>query len=194
MIDLDRCLFVIRHYAGVLVALNWTAEQGAMIARHGERGYPNEICGFLLGTRTDGTATVREVVPVENHWEALDERRRRFMIAPEDFLREERRAREAGWEILGFYHSHPDHPARPSETDREAAWPGYSYVIQSVRDSSAAEVTSWLLKDDRSGYDQEDIVDCGMRSADSASPNAAVAGQGSASTSANPQYKGEEHG
>jgi proteasome lid subunit RPN8/RPN11 len=172
------------------VALIWTVEQGAAIARHGERGYPNEICGFLLGTRAAGAATVREVVPVENHWEALDERRRRFMIAPEDFLREERRAREAAWEILGFYHSHPDHPARPSETDREAAWPGYSYVIQSVRDGSAAEVTSWLLKDDRSGYDQENIVvnaDCGLRIADSASPNVVADGPDSASTSANPQ-------
>ena len=94
---------------------------------------------------------MREVVPVENTWEQMDERRRRFLIAPEDFLREERHARAAGWEILGFYHSHPDRPPRPSETDREFAWPGYSYVIQSVRDGLAAEVYSWRLKDDRSG-------------------------------------------
>jgi proteasome lid subunit RPN8/RPN11 len=143
---------------GFTVRLLWTTEQRERIARHGESGYPDEICGFLLGTQADGAKTVREVVPVDNKWEETDERRRRFMIAPEDFLRQERRAREAGWEILGFYHSHPDHPARPSETDREAAWPGYSYVIQSVRDARATEVHSWRLQDDREGYDEELIV------------------------------------
>jgi proteasome lid subunit RPN8/RPN11 len=143
---------------GFTVRLVWTTAQREQIARHGESGYPDEICGFLLGTQADGTKTVAEVVPVDNKWEETDERRRRFMIAPEDFLREERRAREAGWEILGFYHSHPDHPAHPSETDREAAWPGYSYVIQSVRAARAAEVHSWRLQDDREGYDEEPIV------------------------------------
>lgn len=139
------------------MGLHWTAAQGDAIARHGEAGYPDEICGFLLGTQMDGEKWVREVVAVANTWEETDERRRRFLIAPQDFLREERRAREAGWEILGFYHSHPDHPAQPSETDREAAWPGYSYVIQSVRDGRAAEVRSWRLQDDRAGYDEEAI-------------------------------------
>jgi len=140
------------------VRLHWTAAQRDAIARHGETGYPDEICGFLLGTRMDGEKRVREVVPVGNEWEETEERRRRFMIAPQDFLREERRAREAGWEILGFYHSHPDHAARPSETDREAAWPGYSYVIQSVREGHAAEIHSWRLQDDREGYDEEAIM------------------------------------
>lgn len=138
--------------------LVWTSAQREAIARHGEAGYPDEICGFLLGTQADGEKVVREVVPVDNNWEETGERRRRFLIAPEDFLREERRARAAGWEILGFYHSHPDHPARPSETDREAAWPGYSYVIQSVRDGRAAEVHSWRLQGDREGYDEEAVV------------------------------------
>ena len=140
------------------MTLVWTAAQRDAIARHGEAGYPDEICGFLLGTQAEGEKVVREVVPADNNWEETGERRRRFLIAPEDFLREERRARAAGWEILGFYHSHPDHPARPSETDREAAWPGYSYVIQSVRDGRAAEVHSWRLQDDREGYDEEAVV------------------------------------
>ena len=137
--------------------LNWTAEQRDAVARHGEEGYPDEVCGFLLGTQGAGVKTVREVRPVANVWEETEQRRRRFLIGPRDFLQAERDARAAGWEILGFYHSHPDHPARPSETDREAAWPGYSYVIQSVRDRHAAEVHSWVLKDDRSGYDEEAI-------------------------------------
>lgn len=148
----------IRHYPEVVVSLHWTAAQRDAIARHGETGYPDEICGFLLGTQADGEKQVRELVPVGNEWEETAERRRRFMIAPQDFMREERRAREAGWQILGFYHSHPDHPARPSETDREAAWPGYSYVIQAVRDGRAAEVQSWRLQDDREGYDEETIA------------------------------------
>lgn len=139
------------------MALHWTAAQRAAIARHGEAGYPDEICGFLLGTHANGEKEVCEVVAVTNEWEETAERRRRFLIAPQDFLREERRAREAGWEILGFYHSHPDHPARPSETDREAAWPGYSYVIQAVCAGRAAEVQSWRLQDDRAGYDEETI-------------------------------------
>ena len=135
-----------------------TAAQRAIITAQGEQGYPDEICGFLLGTQAGADKTVRDVVPVENTWEQVDQRRRRFLIGPEVFLREDRRAREAGWQILGFYHSHPDHPARPSETDREEAWPGYSYVILSVRDRHAAELTSWQLKADRSGYDEEEVV------------------------------------
>jgi len=138
------------------VALQWTGAQCDAIARHAEAGYPDEVCGFLLGTQEAGEKIVREVVPVENTWEQTEERRRRFLIAPQDFVREERRARAAGWQILGFYHSHPDHPAQPSETDREAAWPGYSYVIQSVSAGQAAEAHSWRLKDDRSGYDREE--------------------------------------
>ena len=140
------------------MALIWTTEQRDAVARHGEEGYPDEVCGFLLGTRVDGDKVVREVRPVANRWEETEQRRRRFLIGPEDFLKAERDARAAGWEILGFYHTHPDHPARPSETDREAAWPGYSYVIQSVRDRRADEVHSWVLQDDRAGYDEESIV------------------------------------
>ncbi len=136
----------------------WTPEHQEQIARHSEAGYPNEICGFLLGTQTTDAKTVLEVVPAENSWAAPEEHHRRFQIAPDVFLREERRAREAGWTILGFYHSHPNHPARPSETDREAAWPGYSYLIQAVQHGRAAEIHSWQLRNDRSGYDEEEII------------------------------------
>ena len=140
------------------MALIWTTGQRDAVARHGEEGYPDEVCGFLLGAQGDGNKVVREVRPVANVWEETEQRRRRFLIGPEDFLKAERDARAAGWVILGFYHTHPDHPARPSETDREAAWPGYSYVIQSVRDRRADEIHSWVLQDDRSGYDEEAIV------------------------------------
>lgn len=138
--------------------LVWTAAQGAAVRRHAEEGYPNEICGLLIGERAGGEKVVREVVPVENSWEQLDEQRRRFLISPDVLRREERRLRGTGREILGFYHSHPDHEARPSETDREFAWPSYSYVIQSVGEGRGAAVASWILRDDRSGYDEETIA------------------------------------
>ncbi len=143
------------------MSLIWTAEQAAAIHRHAEAGYPDEICGLLVGERGGaggGDKIVREVVPAENAWQDLGERRRRFLISPERFMAEERRARERGWEILGFYHSHPDHEARPSETDRDFAWPIYSYLIQEVRGGRAADLASWVLEDDRSGYAREEIV------------------------------------
>ena len=140
------------------MSLIWTAAQRDAIGRHGEAGYPNEICGLLIGERRGGDKVVREVIPVENAWEAIDEQHRRFLIEPEVLLREERRLRGTGREILGFYHSHPDHPAEPSETDREFAWPSYSYVIQEVRGGRAVAALSWVLKDDRAGYNREAIA------------------------------------
>ena len=137
----------------------WSAAQRAAVRRHAEEGYPNEICGLLIGGRAGGEKVVREVMPVENAWEQLDEQRRRFLISPAVLMREERRLRGTGQEILGFYHSHPDHEARPSETDREFAWPSYSYVIQAVREARAVAVASWTLRNDRSGYDEETIVE-----------------------------------
>lgn len=141
------------------MSLIWTAGQREAVARHGERGYPDEICGLLLGEHIGADRVVRDVVPADNVWDDLGEHRRRFRIAPEVYLREERRARAAGWEIVGFYHSHPDHPARPSETDREHAWPTYSYVIQSVAGGRAAAICSWRLNDDRFGYEQEALIE-----------------------------------
>ena len=141
------------------MSLVWSEAHAAAIRRHGEAGYPHEICGLLIGERAGADKIVREVVPVENEWEEIGEQRRRFLITPRTFTREERRARAAGREILGFYHSHPDHPARPSETDREWAWPTYSYVILAVDGGRAGDLVSWILKDDRSGYDREPVVE-----------------------------------
>jgi proteasome lid subunit RPN8/RPN11 len=135
---------------------------GEEIRKHGARGYPNEVCGALLGREVaaegDGDAALREVsaiVPLENRRD--DSPRNRFSVTPEDVLRAERAAAERRLELLGWYHSHPDHPARPSEFDREHAWPWYSYVILSVAQSQPGEMTSWRLADDRSGYAAECI-------------------------------------
>lgn len=139
--------------------LLWDATQAAAVARHAERGYPHEVCGILVGRRDPGRglSDVVEVVPVDNAWADEGERVRRFQIEPVDILRVERRAREEGLEIVGFYHSHPDHPARPSTTDREFAWPVYAYVIQSVTGGRAGEAACWRLRDDRSEYEREVI-------------------------------------
>jgi len=132
------------------------------IREHGAHGYPHEVCGALLGREVaaggNGLAGLREVtavLPLENRRD--DSPRNRFSVTAEDVLRAERAAAERSLELLGWYHSHPDHPARPSEFDREHAWPWYSYVILSVAQREPGEMTSWRLADDRSGYAAECI-------------------------------------
>jgi proteasome lid subunit RPN8/RPN11 len=132
------------------------AAQRSEIERHGESGYPNEICGIMLGNEQDGRKTLRELLPVENRFEA-EEQYHRFLITPEEMFKAEKRARAAGFSVVGFYHSHPDHPAIASEYDRDHAWPWYSYIIVSVREGSAREMRSWTLRDDRSAFDEEQI-------------------------------------
>jgi proteasome lid subunit RPN8/RPN11 len=127
------------------------------IARHGEATYPDECCGILLGRETDGARVVARLLQIDNQWDAV-ERRRRFLIQPDDLLRAERAARRDGLDVLGFYHSHPDAPARPSEFDREHAWPWYTYLIASVEQGRYATLTGWQLRDDRTGYEQIDIA------------------------------------
>jgi proteasome lid subunit RPN8/RPN11 len=122
------------------------------ISRHGERTYPDECCGALIGR----DRTVLEVVALPN---VTDEGpRRRFRIQPADYLAAERRARELRGDLLGFYHSHPDAEARPSQYDLDHAWPNLSYIITSVRDGAAANTTSWRLVDDRSRFEEEPLI------------------------------------
>ena len=143
------------------MALVWTNVLRATVCRHSERGYPDEVCGLVIGMMEGDEKVVRETVPVENAWEQVDERRRRFRIGPEVIAREERRARESGMTLLGFYHSHPDSEPRPSETDRDFAWPTYSYIIQGIYKGIALDLKSWVLKADRSGYNEEQIIERG---------------------------------
>lgn len=122
----------------------------------GERAYPDECCGFLLGRIENRGRIVEEIIPVQNAREE-GERHHRFVIEPDQFMRAERTARERGVDVLGFYHSHPDHEARPSDYDREHALPFYSYVILAVGGGSAGELTSWELSSDRAQFAQEVI-------------------------------------
>jgi proteasome lid subunit RPN8/RPN11 len=127
------------------------------IRDHGAKDYPHECCGAMLGTDGDGAGReVRALFPLINRRD--DSPRNRFSITPEDFRAAERAAAERGLDLLGWYHSHPDHPARPSEFDREHAWPWYSYVIVSVDGGVPKDLTSWLLEDDRSKFQLEEVV------------------------------------
>ncbi len=110
--------------------------------------FPDECCGFLFGTETpDGDRHLMDILIVDNAKEG--DKRRRFEIAPKDYLAAERYADERGLTLLGVYHSHPNHPAIPSEHDRVAAQPYFSYVIVSVLDGRIGRVRSWRLNDDR---------------------------------------------
>jgi proteasome lid subunit RPN8/RPN11 len=125
------------------------------IEAHGKRSYRDECCGFLLGKVADSTKTVEDILEVEN--ERKDERQSRFLISPEAYVKADQEARRGGLEILGFYHSHPDHPARPSQYDLEHAWGWFSYMITRVEKGEPKETTSWVLREDRSAFDQEEI-------------------------------------
>lgn len=120
-----------------------------------ERAYPEEGCGVLLG-RGDGTRQVAEVMAFENTRE--DSRANRYLIAPEQVLAAERRAREQALDVVAFFHSHPDHPARPSAFDLEHAWPWYDYVIVSVARGRARATTAWRLREDRAAFEEVEVA------------------------------------
>jgi proteasome lid subunit RPN8/RPN11 len=131
---------------------------------HLEAGYPHEACGILVGemdfAQTPPAKHVHEVVLVQNIWETVNEREsqaNRYMISPEDVARADRDAGKRGLDIIGFFHSHPDHPSLPSSTDREWAWPAISFLITSVRAGYATSTQSWVLRDARDAFDEEVI-------------------------------------
>jgi proteasome lid subunit RPN8/RPN11 len=124
----------------------------AAIRAHGAETYPNECCGALFGR--DGVVTDTFALPNTTE----EGPRTRFLVRPQDYRAAERRASEVRAELLGFYHSHPDHPARPSQYDLDHAWPSFSYVIVSVRAGVSGDMTSWRLREDRSVFDPEELT------------------------------------
>jgi len=127
------------------------------IKKHGERDYPHECGGLLVGhLSADGTKTVAELVPMENARDESD-RHNRVLILPVDLMRAERAAREKKLDVVGYYHSHPDHPAVPSQFDLDHALPVWSYIIVSVRAGKAIDVFSWQMEDDRSKFNKEEM-------------------------------------
>jgi len=127
------------------------------IKKHGEKDYPHECCGFLFGTTTANTKNVSKIKPVINS-RTTDDRHNRYLITPQEFLKAEQKARTLGLDIIGFYHSHPDAEARPSQYDLDYSWPVYSYIIVSVKKQESKELRSWQIKDDRSEFLEEELI------------------------------------
>jgi proteasome lid subunit RPN8/RPN11 len=145
--------------------LSISRELADRIGKHGAETFPHECCGALLGrdgafaenaaAQGETSREVLELFPLVNRRD--DSPRNRFAVTAEDVLEAEKAARKHGLDVVGWYHSHPDHPARPSQFDRDHAWPWYSYVIVSVMSGTPAEMTSWRLNDDRQDYTPERI-------------------------------------
>ncbi len=144
------------------MALKLIGELSARIRAHAAGAYPQECCGALLGRDGDSAREILELLPLPNQHGASP--RNRFTIRPEDFRRAEATARERGLDLVGWYHSHPDHPALPSEFDRQHAWPWYSYVIVAVEKGASAALASWRLSDDRMRFTPE-LVENGAKAA-----------------------------
>lgn len=122
--------------------------------QHAESDYPNECCGFLYGLADEDQRHVHIVREVENAKEG--DQRRRFQINPLDYQKAEKYAIDHDLDLLGVYHSHPDHPAEPSEHDRKVAMPYFSYIIISVQDGKAATTRSWRLNKSQQ-FDEEPL-------------------------------------
>jgi proteasome lid subunit RPN8/RPN11 len=123
------------------------------IRSHGAETYPQECCGGLLGERVDGAVRIRRTERVPNG--RIDRREDRYAIDPRDYLRLERLAEGTGLSLVGIYHSHPDHPAVPSEYDREHAWPFFHYLIVAIEAGRAKDVACWVLSEDRKAFQRE---------------------------------------
>ena len=126
------------------------------IRAHGISDYPYECCGLLLGRFGPEGKSVTETFPISNAREE-SAKRNRFLITPDELLRGELYARAKDLEVVGFYHSHPDSPAVPSQYDLEHAWPTYSYIIVSTSADRANDLFSWEQEPDRSRFNQEEI-------------------------------------
>jgi proteasome lid subunit RPN8/RPN11 len=150
--------------------LRLSPEIAEKIRKHGAETYPHECCGALLGRDADAGGSAEETPPrdVLDLFPLLNRRddspRNRFSVTSEDVLAAEKAARALGIDVVGWYHSHPDHPAEPSQYDRDHAWPWYSYIIVSVANGQPQRMTSWRLDDDRAGFTSEDL-EIGQRAA-----------------------------
>jgi proteasome lid subunit RPN8/RPN11 len=138
--------------------LSLSPEHEKIVRIDGETAYPNECCGVLIGEIDNaGVKTVRHTEAIHNARED-GEQYHRFLITPEDMLHVEKTARAMKLDVIGFYHSHPDHPAVPSDYDKDHALPFYSYVIVSVKQGKAENLTSWELTADRVDFLQENVT------------------------------------
>lgn len=133
-----------------------SSEHMQQIEKHLEAAYPNEGAGFMLGHQNGDVVTVESIMPLENQREA-EAQYNRFELSTEDFMKAELRAAQSGMSFVGVFHSHPDHPAQPSEFDREHALPNFSYLITTVTSDQATVTRAWRLREDRSAFDEDQI-------------------------------------
>lgn len=126
------------------------------IHHHGEQAYPEEGAGLLLGENRGSDQQVYEILSLTNMREA-GTRHNRYQLSSQDYLKGEELASSMGLEVLGVFHSHPDHPNRPSEFDRQWAWPNFSYLITSVLEGEAVGSRSWRLNEDRAKFSEEEV-------------------------------------
>lgn len=130
------------------------------IKAHGAGSYPHEGCGLLLGHMTPERNIVTDILPVENKWPNEEEKPVRFRIVPEDMMQAELKAMRQGVDIIGIFHSHPNHPPVASPRDLAwATWPGYSYIITQIDNGVPSHSQSWQLADDRNGFVEEEILE-----------------------------------
>lgn len=132
-------------------------EQIALINKQGETSYPHECCGFILGQLNETAFVAMRIIPAENR--RTDSLHNRYIISPQDYLQAEKLADSLKMQLIGYYHSHPDHPAVPSQYDLEHAWPNLVYAIVSVRQGKAQEISAYLLAEDRSHFDKITVVE-----------------------------------
>ena len=136
--------------------LEITTDLLKQIHQHGENAYPGEGAGFLLGNSSTDTRVVTAILELSNAREESAQHNR-YLLTPQDMLRSEQEAARLGLDVIGVFHSHPDHPNQPSEFDREWAMPWFSYIITSVKQGTAAGSRSWRLSDDRAQFTEESI-------------------------------------
>ncbi|MFC5475186.1 M67 family metallopeptidase [Paraherbaspirillum soli] len=137
-----------------MVTLQLSEFLRASLERWAHAGYPVETCGLLLGERNSACSTIKRVTQAKNL--SHERTRDRYLLDPQDFLAADNAARANGMEVLGIWHTHPDHPARPSEIDQAAAWPEWSYLILAVTRDGVKDIRSWRLNGDMK-FDEEVI-------------------------------------
>ncbi len=138
-------------------SIELAADCDAAIRKHSEEAFPEECCGALLGIEDEnGIRRITQIIKVENT--KGENRERRFLISPKEVMLAERSAREQKMDVLGIYHSHPNHPSQASNFDRDHAMPFWSYVIVSCLEGKSASMQSFRLKEDRSAFDEENLT------------------------------------
>ena len=145
----------VQDYGIDMTIINITEDIIKQFEKHGEKEYPHECCGFILGSFIDKESMGVDYIPAPNIKE--ENRERRFLIDPMAYQKAEDESDERGLSIISIVHSHPDHPDKPSEFDREHAWPGFSYIIISIQDGNAVSFRSWQLNADRKFFIEENI-------------------------------------